>query len=212
MLIAAPEPSVLLRRDMRKTLRARRRWWWSVVNIIVILALGAMLSMGVKAFALRSFFIPTTSMTPTLLVGDRIAVDKLTPAFSGYERGDIVVFADPGNWLSPQGYEPSLMQTVGLAPDAGGYLIKRLIGLPGDHVSGDATGLTSVNGEVLTESYTASAPQEPFDVVLGDDEFWVMGDNRGNSADSRYNGPVPASTLEGRAFWVYAPFESFGPA
>ena len=102
------------------------------------------LSFIVKSFLVQAFFIPSESMQDTLLVGDRVVVSKLTPGPFDLERGDIVVFEDPGDWLSPtpeasrgpvlDGVRDALM-FVGLLPDTSeGHLIKRVIGLPGDRV------------------------------------------------------------------------------
>lgn len=129
----------------------------AVKEIVVVLAMALTLSFIVKTFLVQAFFIPSESMQDTLLVGDRVVVSKLTPGPFDIKRGDIVVFEDPGDWLSPtpetsrgpvlDGVRDALM-FVGLLPDTSeGHLIKRVIGLPGDHVQCcDAEGRLLING------------------------------------------------------------------
>ncbi|MCF4122902.1 signal peptidase I [Antribacter sp. KLBMP9083] len=194
--------------------------------IIVVSAL--VLSWIIKSFLVQAFFIPSASMQDTLEVGDRVMVSRLTPGPFDLRRGDIVVFKDPGGWLGP--YVPpdrgpvgnaitSGLTFVGLLPqDTGEHLIKRVIGLPGDHVvCCDAEGRVTVNDVDLTEtSYIApgSVPsQDPFDTVVPEGMLFVMGDNRQNSQDSRYNtskpggGFVPVENVVGAAFATVWPFD-----
>lgn len=194
--------------------------------IIVISAL--VLSWLIKSFLVQAFFIPSESMQETLEVGDRVMVSRLVPGTFDVHHGDIVVFKDPGGWLPP--YEPpdrtpfgdavaSALTFVGLLPqDTGEHLIKRVIGLPGDHVQCcDADGRVSINGVAIDEElYIApgSEPsQDPFDTTVPDDMLFVMGDNRQNSQDSRYNtgkpggGFVPMSNVVGTAFATVWPFQ-----
>ena len=124
--------------------RRRRGFWALVRDIVVILVVAVLVSFVIKTFLVRSFYIPSGSMEQTLMVKDRILVDELTPRFSGYDRGDVVVFRDPGGWL-PVTTTPDrgplvesfdwLMSLVGIsAPDSEDHLIKRIIGVAGDHV------------------------------------------------------------------------------
>ncbi|MDD7929784.1 signal peptidase I [Microbacterium thalli] len=211
-----------------------RRLWLLVRDVLVIVAIALVVSFLVKTFLVRSFYIPSGSMEQTLREDDRILVDQLTPRFGGYERGDVVVFRDPGGWLPPT-VEPVrppvvegvdwVLSVVGLsAPDSKDHLIKRIIGMPGDHVvCCNAVGQITVNGVPVDERpYVAladgqSAPQEvPFDVVVPDDSLWVLGDNRDHSRDSRYNqdqpsqGFVPLDNVVGRAFLITWPLDRFG--
>lgn len=186
--------------------------------IIVVSAL--VLSLLIKTFLVQAFFIPSASMEDTLVEGDRVMVSRLVPGAFDVHRGDVVVFKDPGGWLppaAPQDQSPfseaarTALTFVGLLPqDTGEHLIKRVIGVPGDHVvCCDAEGRVSVNGEPIDETYikAGSVPsQDPFDRTVPDDMLFVMGDNRQNSQDSRYNtgkpggGYVPMGNVVGTAF------------
>jgi signal peptidase I len=212
----------------RRSGRSSGAAWLRESAIIVVSAL--VLSLLVKTFLVQAFFIPSPSMHNTLIEGDRVLVSKLTPGPFQLHRGDIIVFKDPGGWLfdvAPP--KQSALQTaitdtftfVGLLPqDAGEHLIKRVIGLPGDHVAAAAAGSpVTVNGVPLSEPYLApgSIPSEiPFDVTVPPGELWVMGDNRQHSADSRYNlgrpgGPfVPMKDVVGVAFVKVWPFDRIG--
>ncbi|WP_447943059.1 signal peptidase I [Microbacterium aurum] len=215
---------------------SRRRGFWSLVrDILVIVVIAIVVSLVIKTFLVRSFYIPSGSMEQTLLVKDRILVDELTPRFTGYERGDVVVFRDPGGWL-PVSAAPAdqsalvqagdwLLSLVGItASDSDEHLIKRLIGLPGDHVvCCNAIGQITVNGTPIDETpYLDLAPGQsapevvPFDVTVPDGSLWVLGDNRDHSRDSRYNmdqpshGFVPIDNVVGRAFLITWPLNRFG--
>ncbi|MBA8815898.1 signal peptidase I [Microbacterium halimionae] len=204
-------------------------------DVLIIILIAVLVSFLVKTFLVRSFYIPSKSMENTLVVNDRILVDEITPKFGAYERGDVVVFRDPGGWLpaSAESEQSALVQAgdwilslVGLsASDSDDHLIKRVIGLPGDHVvCCNDLGQITVNGVPIDESSYilvpdpgAAASAVDFDVVVPDDSLWVLGDNRYSSKDSRYNqdqpgrGFVPISNVVGRAFWITWPFDRFGP-
>jgi signal peptidase I len=191
--------------------------------IIVVSAL--VLSMVIKTFLVQSFYIPSESMEDTLEVGDRVLVTKLAPGPLDVHRGDVVVFKDPGGWLPPaSGPERTgigkvavdALTFVGLLPqDSGEHLIKRVIGVPGDTVACcDEQGRVSVNGVSIDEPYLAPGvePSEiEFSVVVPEDSLWVMGDNRQNSQDSRYNqgnpggGSIPIGNVVGVAFLTLWP-------
>ncbi|MDN3310551.1 signal peptidase I [Microbacterium oryzae] len=203
------------------------------IALIVVIAL--VVSFLIKTFVVRSFFIPSGSMENTLQVDDRILVDELTPMWTGYERGDIVVFEDPGGWLEGQSAPAPrapiveavdhLLTTVGLsAGDSDDHLVKRIVGMPGDHVECcNALGQISVNGVAVDElDYLklpvgdTAASNEPFDVQVPDGALWVLGDNRDNSRDARFNmdqpggGFVPLENVVGRVFLTTWPLERFG--
>ncbi|GAA4764280.1 hypothetical protein GCM10023351_03770 [Microbacterium gilvum] len=203
------------------------------VAVIVVVAL--VVSFLIKTFLVRSFYIPSGSMEDTLQIQDRILVDELTPLWTGYERGDIVVFQDPGGWLRTQPQEApqspfmetvdGVLTLVGLsAGDSDDHLVKRIIGLPGDHVvCCNAIGQITINGAPVDELGYLKLPEgdtaasnEPFDVVVPEDSLWVMGDNRDNSMDSRFNtdqpgdGFVPIDNVVGRVFLLTWPFDRFG--
>ncbi len=196
--------------------------------ILVVVAFG--IALLIKAFLIQAFYIPSESMEDTLAVGDRVLVSELTPGPFDLEHGDVVVFKDPGGWLSDTAQPQrgalgsavvSVLTFVGVLPqDAGEHLIKRLIGLPGDRVACcDDQGRVTVNGAPLDEPYLApgAAPSErTFDVVVPDGRIWVMGDNRQNSRDSRWHmdleghGTVGEDLVVGRAFVTIWPLSRWG--
>lgn len=203
-----------------------------VRDVLIIFLVAVLVSFLVKTFLIRSFYIPSSSMEQTLIENDRILVNELVPNLVPLSRGDVVVFRDPGGWLSPSS-EPdvpplqaaidSALAVVGLtAPDSNDHLIKRVIGLPGDHVTCcTPLGQVEINGNPIDEPY-AKLPEgvqavsaTPFDVVVPEGSLWVMGDNRYNSADSRYNtdkpgnGFVPIDNVVGRAILVTWPIEQW---
>ncbi len=170
-----------------------------VREIALVVGLAVVLSLAAKTWLVQSFWIPSDSMNDTLVRDDRVLVSKLTPGPLDLQRGDIVVFEDPAHWLrtapvatASGNAVQNVLSWVGLMPnDAGNHLIKRLIGLPGDHVRCcTARGKVAVNGVEVTEPYLypGNAPSEmDFDVTVPPDSVWVMGDHRADSSDSRYN-------------------------
>ncbi len=180
-----------------------RRVVAGVREIVVVVTLALVLSLVVKTWLAQAFFIPSGSMEDTLLVGDRVIVSKLTPGYVPLERGDVVVFEDPGGWLPPQAPTtrgPVLdaihraMVFVGLEPASEDHLIKRLIGLPGDRVvCCSANQRLMVNGTEIDETpYVRTgdpASALTFDIVVPAGRIWVMGDHRSDSEDSRYHDP-----------------------
>ncbi|WP_263732574.1 signal peptidase I [Cellulomonas sp. SG140] len=194
---------------------------------VVILASALVLSLLVKTFLVQAFYIPSPSMHETLIENDRILVSKLVPGPLSLHRGDIVVFKDPGGWLESQpvvtrsGWQRTVndvLTWVGLLPvDAGEHLVKRVIGLPGDHVTSAGNGApVMVNGVALKEPYVAPGSQPSsmaFDVVVPPSSLWVMGDNRDHSSDSRYHqgnpggGSVPEANVVGVAFVIVWPLQ-----
>lgn len=195
------------------------------IGIVVVLAL--VLSFVIKTWLVQPFFIPSGSMEDTLAVGDRVLVSKLSPTPQQIQRGDIVVFEDPGDWLnSPTEVRRSVGGNVvhdvlvflGLAPDdADNHLIKRVIGLPGDRVKCCTADLElTVNGQAIDETYVKAGDDpsiDPFDITVPEGKLWVMGDHRSNSGDSRYHplggdgsqGSVPISKVVGRAVVIVWP-------
>lgn len=197
-------------------------------DLVIILVVAFLVSFLLKTFLVRSFYIPSPSMEQTLKVNDRILVNQLVPDVIGVQRGDIVVFKDPGGWLHPSGNLPpqgfeKVLQAVGLAADTSDeYVVKRVIGIGGDQVSCcDSQGRVMVNGVPIDEPYAVIPPGEKrasaidFDVTVPEGSVWVMGDNRYASKDSRYNqdqpgkGFVPEEEIVGRAFVLNWPLNHF---
>ncbi len=193
------------------------------VPIIVLSAL--VVAVIIKTFLVHFFFVPSGSMQNTLGIGDRIAVNKLSAMFSEIRRGEVVVFKDPSNWLgsAPQASGNVFIRDVkralvdvGVMPDpATQYLVKRVVGVGGDHVvCCDARGLLQINGAAVNENYVfpGNAPSDSkFSVTVPKGFIWVMGDHRGASADSRFHtddihkGFVPLNDVVGRAEFVVWP-------
>src|SRR5436305_2435350 len=173
-----PEPEHDAEPGTRSSVRSAVEW----VVIVVAALLAALL---IKTFLLQAFYIPSDSMNPTLVQKDRVLVNKLSYHFHDVYRGDIVVFKRP-----PGENDPKIKD-----------LIKRVIGLPGDTIEG-RDGQIVVDGRVLNESYTAkNSPISDFPArKVPPGHFFVMGDNRGNSKDSRVFGPIAKSLIVGRAF------------
>jgi len=210
--------------DVEAPARAPRKnrslpfWAESILLLVIALVVSAI----VKTFFVQMFFVPSGSMMPLFVDDDRILVQKISYWTGGVQRGDVVVFDDPGGqWLGSEGapYLTTLqkgLSELGLYP-TGGHLVKRVIGIGGDHVvCCDAKGRVTVNGVPLEEkSYIikGAAPSVPrFDVHVPQGRLWVMGDNRSNSEDSRYHtdlpggGTVPEDDVVGKVWAIVWPF------
>jgi signal peptidase I len=205
----------------------RQKKFWRELAIIV--AAAAVLTLLVKAFVVQVYRIPSASMENTLLVGDRVLVNKLVYHFRGIDRGDIIVFSGQGSWgpdASPPSSNPvarvfdDVLSGIGLHSGQT-YYIKRVIGVPGDHVACCTDGKVTVNGVPLTEAqylYPGAQPSStPFSDVVPQGRLWVMGDNRDDSDDSRSHqqqgfpggGTVPENEVVGRAFLIIWPPSQF---
>ncbi len=174
------------------------RW---LIEWLVVLVLAVLLAVGVRTYVAQMFFIPSGSMLPTLQIGDRIVVDKLSYHLHIVHRGDIVVFRRPP--LEQADYAD---------------LVKRVIGLPGETIS-SVNGRVDIDGKPLAEPWLPQ-PQpvtdpsdlpEPFSLnhpyTIPAGEYYVMGDNRTDSEDSRYFGPIPGSLIVGKMAFVVWPFD-----
>lgn len=193
------------------------------IALILVVALG--LSFLVRTFIVQAFYVPSQSMENTLLPSDRILASKLSTRLGGLKRGEIVVFRDPGDWLdaSMKAKSPGVrgsLEWVGLLPSStGDDLVKRVIGVGGDHVRCcNARGQIVLNGVGLVEPYTkpgTTTDDVRFDVTVPEDSVFVMGDNRTSSADSRYHlnesqGSVPVENVVGRVVLTVWPWDQFG--
>ena len=215
-----------------KRLRKKLRSNWLaafVIDFLVIVGSALVLSVLIKAFLIRSFYIPSGSMLETLQINDRIIVNAMAPELMPIEHGDIVVFRDPGGWLgaiqtvekdSIQELTDFVLGTFGItAPDSAEHLVKRVIGLPGDTVECcDPQGRLIVNGVPIDEPYIAPGANPSdveFKVTIPEGSYWVMGDNRGNSTDSRFHQDLPSkgfvdeSFIVGKAFVISWPVSNF---
>jgi signal peptidase I len=204
--------------------------WGGIKEILIIAVMALVLSFIVKTWLIQAFYIPSGSMENTLVRDDRVIVSKLTPGPFDLNRGDIVVFKDPGNWLGtiPQtdagGTRESVkraMQFIGLLPDdSDDHLIKRVIGMPGDHVvCCDKDGQLTINGVSITEPYikpgdTPGGGKASFDITVPPGRVWVMGDHRSDSSDSRFHddgtgatGSVPIEDITGRSVMIVWPID-----
>lgn len=178
--------------ERRPTMGQRLLSWLAEGVIIVVGAV--VIAALLRTFVGQMFVIPSGSMEHTIEVGDRVFVKK----FGGFERGDVVVFEDPGDWLHlpPREVGPvrGALEFVGVLPNSGtDHLIKRIVGMPGDHVRLGSDGRIEVNGESLDETaylYTdqgtqVAAATVPFDIVVPAQHIFVLGDHRNASGDSR---------------------------
>ena len=217
------------RRDAPPAAKKRVSW---LTEIVVLVAVALVIALTVKTYLVQPFKIPSASMEQTLLVNDKVLVNKLVGRVSQIHRGDVVVFNGAGNWDPPTHLSSNPVARVyrnvlGLFGDDLGQVdyIKRVIGLPGDRVRCcNAAGLMTVNGIALHEQayiYPGSAPSSiRFSIVVPPGRLWVMGDNRSDSSDSRLHdcaivgsgcdawdrdGTVPESSVIGRAFMVAWP-------
>ncbi len=172
-------------------LSRRRRW---IIEWTAVLVVALLLAIGLRTFVVQTYSIPSGSMIPTLQVGDRILVDKLSYHLHPVHRGDVIVFATPPKEI------PILMVND---------LVKRVIGLPGETISSGPRGEVFINGKLIDQPWlTASARNDPGPAIrkqkIPAGDVFVMGDNRGSSDDSRFIGPVSESLIVGRAvlgFW-----------
>jgi signal peptidase I len=176
-------------------------WWAAQKDNLQVVAIALVLAFLLRTFIIEPRFIPSGSMEPTLQVGDRIVVEKISYRWNPPQRGQIIVFYPP--FGDPDG-EPKAY-------------IKRIIGLPGDRLN-IHDGKLFLNGKVRTEPYIAEAmayvlPNPTLgiqELTVPPNQLWVMGDNRNNSNDSHVWGFLPQSNIVGRAIFRFFPFNQFG--
>jgi signal peptidase I len=217
-------------REERPAPRQGRRSWLTELVVLVVVAL--VIALTIKTYLVQPFWIPSQSMENTLLVNDKVLVNKLVGHVSQIHRGDIVVFDGAGSWNPPVPADGNPLvrvyrNAIGLFGDESWQTdyIKRVVGLPGDHVRCcNARGQLTVNDVPLQEGsylYPGSTPSAiKFSIVVPPGRLWVMGDNREDSADSRYHdcqlavatcepwdrdGTIPENKVIGRAVAVIWP-------
>ena len=212
--------------------KSRRVSGWRELPILIVVALT--IALVIKSFVVQPFFIPSSSMEDTLLIGDKVLVNKLVYHFRSIQPGDIIVFNGDGSWnpnptsaasnsnFLARAYDDTLGKLfhsiAGLfgTPVGQTDYIKRVIGTPGDHVvCCNAQGLVTVNGVPLHEEsylFPGAAPSQiKFNIVVPPGRLWVMGDNRSVSDDSRLRmsdpgqGTIPENKVIGRAFVIVWP-------
>lgn len=188
-----------------------------LITVLVVL----IISFLVKTFVFRIFFIPSGSMENTLQLDDKIGVNVAHSWYGDLERGDVAVFEDTQNWMPSNGSNPNpvrrALEFVGLAPDTTTqYVIKRVIGVGGDTVACcDADGRVTVNGVALDEPYVYegdAASEIPFEVTVPEDHYFMMGDHRSASGDSRYhieedNAFISDDDIVGKAMAIVWPID-----
>jgi signal peptidase I len=171
--------------------------WRNWQENFTLIAIALVLALLIRTFIAEPRYIPSESMFPTLYEGDRLVVEKVSYRLHSATSGDIVVFQPPAE-LQKRGYPKDQA------------FIKRIIGTPGETVS-VANGKVYLNGQPLAEDYIAEPPNQPFPPVkVPKDQFFVMGDNRNNSNDSRYWGFLPQENIIGRAVFRFWPPERVG--
>jgi signal peptidase I len=173
------------------------RFWQSQRENLQIIAIALVLAVIIRLFVAEPRYIPSDSMVPTLQVGDRLVVEKISYRFRAPRFGEIVVF-DP----------PEILREMGFKGDQA--FIKRIIGLPGQTIRVHQ-GVVYLDGKPLSEPYINASPRyEMPPVVIPDGSFFVMGDNRNNSNDSHVWGFLPQQNILGRAIFRFWRPEQFG--
>ncbi|WP_414549166.1 signal peptidase I [Anabaena sp. CCY 0017] len=180
-----------------KPVATSSKGWSSWQENLTLIAIALCLAILIRTFIAEPRYIPSDSMLPTLHTGDRLVVEKVSYRFHPPAAGDIIVFQPPAE-LQRRGY-PSDQA-----------FIKRVIGLPGKILK-VTNGKVYLDGEALVEDYIAEPPNQPFPAVqIPEDKFFVMGDNRNDSNDSRYWGFLPRPNIIGRAAFRFWPPDRIG--
>ena len=184
----------------------------SLIELVVIVAVALGVALGIQAVLVKPFRIPSESMVPTLEIGQRVLVDRVSPRFSDYERGDVIVFkppkgADEGVCATSHPPQQACPRSSDEKSDTN--FIKRIVALAGDKIS-IKRGRVYLNGELQKEPFiepnaNCDICNLPEELTVPKDQFYVMGDNRGASLDSRKWGPVPKDNIIGKAFATYWP-------
>jgi signal peptidase I len=219
------------RRRRGRVIRRKEMPLWQELPLLLVVAF--CLAVLIRTFLVQAFFIPSGSMENTLLIGDRVLVNKVVYDMRDPLRGEIVVFRGTDKWAPEpteavsQAFAAKLGRTVGdlvgVSRPGERDFIKRVIGLPGDKIACcDEKGRITVNGEPIDEPYveensSLDAPARPgectsrkfAEVTVPANEMFVMGDHRLVSQDARCQGPVPIDNVIGRAFVIVWPSNRF---
>ncbi len=203
--------------------RSQRR---EITEWVLVIAGALVVALVIKSFLFQAFYIPSASMEPTLDIGDRVIVNKLSYHLHDPNRGDIVVFRRPSDSAtsvqvqSCDGRPITIARSSSLADEKIDDLIKRVVALPGEQVERRADGHIYINGTMLQEDYvhktngvTDKTPEFVFDsqcIVVPDGQVFVLGDNRQDSQASNYFGPIDEDLIVGRAFLRVWPLSAFG--
>jgi len=191
----------------------------SAIEFVTIIAVALGLALGIQAFIVKPYRIPSGSMEPTLAIGQRVLVDRVSKHFTSFHRGDIVVFkppkgADSETQCGDPNKPPDEPCPKPTPQKSDTNFIKRIIGLPGDRLK-VIKGRAYINGKELNEPYIRPDPScpicnEPREITIPPGHLFMMGDNRGESDDSRDWGPVPKGWIIGKAFFTYWPPHRIG--
>lgn len=173
-------------------------WRRTVIEWAALVAVAVLVAFGLRAYVIESFSIPSVSMSPTLQVGDRVVVNRLSYHLHAVHRGDIIVFSPPA--------------TENCGGPRPAHLIKRVIGLPGERISSSGNTVL-IDGRPLAQPWLPKPDPlgpaiKPYTIPAGD--YYVLGDNRDDSCDSRFWGPVPRKLIVGEAFLRAWPISRIG--
>ncbi|HWF53741.1 MAG TPA: signal peptidase I [Solirubrobacteraceae bacterium] len=203
--------------------KAKKSLASSAIELVVIVVVAVGLAIGIQAFIVKPYRIPSSSMEPTLKINQRILVDRIGMHFSSPQIGDIIVFhppagytacADPNEGESVAGTAHGRACDVQQKQESSETFVKRVVGLPGDH-------LQLINGHVYRNGVREKDPyivqcdgdptcSFPGTIIVPKGDYYMMGDNRPDSEDSRFWGPVPKAWLIGKAFFTYWPPDRIG--
>jgi signal peptidase I len=204
--------------------RAKRTVTSSIIELVVIVAAALGLALAIQAFIVKPYRIPSGSMEPTLSIGQRILVDRIANNFSSPHVGEILVFhppasygqgcANPSQGENTSGQDGGEACAVAWGKESSQTFVKRVVGLPGDRIS-ISDGHVIRDGIKEKDSYIAPCNGSgscnfPVAVTIPRGDYFMMGDNRGESDDSRFWGPVPKGWIIGQAFFTYWPPGRFG--
>jgi signal peptidase I len=192
----------------------------SLVELVVIVAVALGLALGIQAFLVKPYRIPSESMVPTLQIGQRVLVNRIGNNFGDPHIGDVTVFHPPTGATSDDGptcgarHPKGSPCPLGTSSKAGVNFIKRIVAGPGDRVAVE-DGHVILNGKRQKESFIAPCGggdgcNLPTAITVPKDHYFMMGDNRGSSDDSRFWGPVPRDWIIGNAFATYWPPKRIG--